>query len=271
MATPGINCDRLREENPQWTQRGYATTECWECWYANSDGSVNENGLVDPRTVIDDPGLPAKGAPHPIFPSALVIDKRVSQVVANWSVIVVVTYRGWGLYHGGPRGLISAYGQEEELELPVWRRLQQSDATTGTSLTFYTLASPPVMWRRVTVYRCETKFIPGQNVSAIQNTICANAGAWYVFDGQYFLLSGRSGATYDGTGFTAVNYRFYTLGPVPAMAAGSVLGNDVAIPALPALYTYSSRLDPNNRSAPPIITAVPLQITAPQGQPLPGF
>lgn len=267
MATPGINCDRLREENPQWTQRGYATTECWECWYANSDGSVNENGLVDPRTVIDDPGLPAKGAPHPIFPSAIVIDKRVSQVVANWSVIVVVTYRGWGLYHGGPRGLSDGYNRSLLTELPIWQRF-----TDGTVVGW--ARKEGIRYPRMVSVRCETRFIGGNAFDAVQAAIVANAGTLWMIGGVQYRFSDQSTASYDGSTYTRANYRFERECALPAIPALSGWGNDNAIPALPALYYWSDRPDTQSSANAPVVSAVP-PLAATGGPPnfpaLPGF
>lgn len=259
MATPGINCDRLREENPQRTQRGYASTELWECWCANADGTVNENGLVDPRTVIDDPGLPAMGSPHPIFPSALVIDKRVSQVVANWSVIVVVSFRGWGLYHGGPRAGVRAATDTCYVALPVWVKI-----TDNAQVSY---KEKPRSYPQKVSLRVETKFLGGNQFDAVQNAIAVNAGLFYTFNATLYRLSDRSSAVYDGTAFTRVEYVFERPAPIPAIAPDpgqAAWGNAVAIPALPSFYTYASI--PKD---PPIVNAVaPLEGN---GASLPGF
>lgn len=259
MATPGINCDRLREENPEWTPRGYASGELWECWHANSDGSVNLNGLVDPRTVIDDAGLPGKGAPHPIFPSAIVVGKRVSQVVANWSVIVLVTYRGWGLYHGGPRAGVRASTDTCYVALPVWIRVVDNGQASHVE--------KPRSYPQKVALRVETKFLGGNQFDAVQNAIALNAGLFYTFNGTLYRLSDRCSAVYDGTAFTRIEYVFERPAPIPAIAADpgqTGWGNAVAIPALPSFYTYASI-----RKDPPIINVVPP--LEGNGAALPGF
>lgn len=267
-----IVCDRLRNENPEWVTKGYASTEEWECWASNDDGSVNQNGLIDPRTVIDDPGLPGKGQPHAIFPSAIVVGKRVSQVVANWSVIVQVYYRAYGLYHGGPRPQVSARGDEVPLDLPVWRKLPySSDINSGALTYYYARADPKCWWTRLTMYRTETKYLTGDAVNSISDLIAQNVGCYYFFRGIPYLLSGQTDVAFDGTSRSVVHYRFYTYGTVPEIEVGSAFGNDVLIPELPMLYTYSERQDPNDITRPPIITAVPFITVCPQGGPLLGF
>lgn len=271
--TPGLNCDKLRDVNPRRATKGYATRELWECWLANADGTVNESGVIDADTIIDDPLLPAMGSPHPKFPNAIVIDKMVTQVVANWSVIVQVIYQGWGLYHGGPTAQIESYGQEFPLELPVWRRLQSSSEDPSGPPTTYTryVRDHNVFWQRTTVFRTETVYLSGNQADSIQGIVTTNAGCWYNFrDGPSMLLSGKTRVLFDGTSRTVALYKFYTWGAVPEIPAGSAFGNDVLIPALPALCVYSDYENPLDQSLPPIITPVPFLAAAPQGAQLPG-
>lgn len=247
---PGINCDKLKEETPQRTSRGYATTELWECWYADSAGGPNYNGLVDPQTIIDNPGLPGMGASHGSLPGAIVIDKRVTQVVANWSVIVAVLYRGWGLYHGGPRATGVSYSSRVEIELPIWNR-----STDGVVVGW--LRKDGINVPRMVALRQETRFVGGNQQSVIEDAVAANSGTLWTINGNLYRLSDRCSAWYDGTSYTRTNYVFERECALPSVPAGSSWGNDNLIPALPALYVWSDRADSISSANPPVVSANP--------------
>lgn len=267
-----LNADRLREEKPERTARGYTTQEQWEVWDGDTTtGTYNDSAALAPVAAMFTIGLPQYGNVHPTLPGAVVVDVQVIQVVANWSVIFLVTYRGWGLFTGGPRATVSSYGEDKILELPVWRKMAQSDINTGTYVVYPDYADPKVYWQRTHVYRTEVRWVGGNMVDAITTAIAINAGCYYIIGGNNYLLSGKSSSSYDGLGLTRVSYQFYTMGPVAGIPAGSAFGNDYAIPPLPSLYVYSSHLNPSDRSAAPIITAVPFGLPAPAGGALPGF
>lgn len=253
-----IVCEKCRDVNPERVTKGYASTEPWECYAANADGSVNENGYVDPDTVIDDAGLPGMGHSHPKFPSAQVIGKRVSQVIANWSVMVQLTYRSWGTYSGGPRQISSASSASRLIQLPVWRKKTdgavewwEEDVGCGTQV------------HRAVAIRTETRFLGGNEVDTVQTAIANNVGQLYqlpVGSNVWYRLSEQTSAVYGGGTYTRADYRFERDAAMPLIVVNDpvwALGNDVKIPALPPLYFWASYPDPTSSALPPVIVPVP--------------
>lgn len=248
-----IVATRVREESPQSTSKGYALTELWEVWFDDGTGQYNLNGYVNPKDAVDDSGIPKIYDPHPTFGAPFgnpqVVDKAVVQVVANWSVLVKVYYRSWGLYSGGPRNTVSAYNSVRHIELPVWHSF------TDGVVVGWARKDPCPLYRRMVLLRNETRFVPGNAVTAVSDAIAANIGTVWTIGGRFYLLSDRSSAQYDGRLYTRVNYVFEHDCAIPAIPAGSSWGNDAAIPALPPLYTWSDRPNSMSSAIPPTITA----------------
>jgi hypothetical protein len=246
--------------------KGVLIYQPYEVFDDDGTGKVNPNGLIDPNTAISVPQVPAKGTPHPNYPQAIVTTRRLQQVISNASVIVMVAYRSYGLYHGGPRAISEASGDQREIELPVWNRY------TDAGIVNWIQDKDCSMPRNVSV-RTETRFIVGNSFALVQKALALNVGQLFTIDGDLYRLSGQSSAYYDGTQFTRVNYRFERDAAIPVIPVGT-LGNDVAIPALPALYLWASRPDPISSATPPTILAVPPRavLGGPPAFPaLPGF
>lgn len=265
-----IVCEKLRDVNPERVTKGYASTESWECYAANADGSVNENGLVNPETVIDDAGLPGMGHSHPTFPSAVVIGKRVLQVIANWSVIVQLTYRSWGIYSGGPRQISAASSAERIVQLPVWRK-----KTDGTTQWWEEDVGQDTRVYRPVAVQTETRFLSGGEVGNVQTAIANNIGQLYQLPASsnvWYRLSGQTSAVYSGGSYMRADYRFERDAAMPSIEVADPtwpLGNDVKIPALPPLYFWVSYPSPISSALPPVIVPVPPLAVA--GTRLPGL
>lgn len=263
--------DKLRDESPGRLSRGRYTSEEWEVWDSKdgtATGEYNLDGIVDPQQVETVAGLPQYGQAHTILTGALVTDVRVVQVHANWSYKVLVTYRGWGLYTGGPRAVTSFSGGAIEWDVPVFQ-LQQ----VAVGVNWYVRRQ--FTWQRENVLRTETRFVPGNQVDAIQTAVSRSVGGWYripAATGDFYVLSGRTDAAYDGLSYTRVNYRFQTWAKFPgAGASDPVLKNTVAVPALGNLEDWQVSFPGNDPGVAPLITVVPVTAFASAGLSLPGF
>lgn len=267
-----IRAEKLRDENPGRTPKGRYTTELYEVMFIDDGtGSHNENGICDPTMFETVSGLPKYGDKHPVLDGAQVADVRVVQVVANWSYIVSVTYRGWGLYTGGPRAIVRAYNGTRFIEIPIWNRF-----TDGIVVGWAKPDKRP-MYPRMVAMRSETRFLGGNQVSAVQTAIAANAGTLWQIDGLWYRLSSQCQAFYDGLAYTRAEYVFEReceIQAIPADPSGAAWGNDNSIPYLPPLYVWSERPDTMSSANPPIVRAVPppaLTGGAPAYPNLPGF
>lgn len=267
-----IRADKLREETPGRTSRGRYTSEQWEVWFDDGTGQYNENGLCDPQDIEGVASLPQYGNPHPKLAGAQVVDARVIQVIANWSYIVLVTYRGWGLYTGGPVGKIRSFsGQRDTIDIPIY----QSLAGPGTSPTQYFYRPIPWPGGRPHRLRIFTRFLGGNQQDAVAQAIEDNIGGWYQIppnSSRFFLLSDQSGALYDGTAYTRADYVFESWAPFPGASAGSILGNAVAIPPIGSLEVWATVYPvAGNPATPPSIVVVPRTVFAFSGGALPNF
>lgn len=249
-------------ENPRWTARGYETTQIWEV-YPDTDGlgTFDPNGYVDGNTVLTTAyptTLPQVGDPEPFY--GLCADVRVSEVKSRTCVMVAVIYRSFGLFTGGPRDAVTVYGDTRYINLPVWNL--QTDGTVQ-----WWVENDKVRYPRTTIVRVETKFLPNNQVLAVQNAVAANAGTIWTFSGLQYILSDRTHVSFDGGTNTRADYAFEHACAIPFIPAGSLYENGVDIPALPPLYNYASRPNPTLSSLPPIINAVPPNVTAVFGGP----
>lgn len=247
--------EKLMFENPQREARGRSTTELWEVYPTDGAGVYDPNGVVNPREIFVTGtfpvNLPQYGDSIPNY--GLCVGGRVAQVVGRTSVIVAVFYRTFGLFVGGPRPISTASAETRYVHLPVWN--QRTDGVVT-----YWEYDEKVIYPRMVAIREETRFIPGGVVSAVQNAIAINAGTLWTIDGLLYRLSDKTSARYDGGSYTRAEYRFERDCEIPAIPAdpgGTLYGNGVLIPALPALYSYSSRPDPTNSANPPQIRVVP--------------
>ncbi len=270
--------DKTREETPSRQAKGYYTTEQWEVWDSadgTATGQYNESGLVDPLLVHTVPGLPQYGQPHPSlgapFGTPLVVDVRVIQVFANWSYLVLVTYRGWGLYTGGPRALTGVAGLEPlRINIPIY----QSFNNVGNTVTTYLYA--PYPWDRDISLRIETRFVPGNAANAVQDAIDLNTGKWYnvgtIPQPRYALLSGsRCSAAYDGLAYTRVSYAFICWAAHPGVVVGHPrYHNAVAVPPINGLQGWQARPSPGPNLA-PTVDIVDYSDNASAGGALPGY
>jgi hypothetical protein len=261
-----IIAEKLRDERTGRTSRGYYATQVWEVLYVEDDGfTINLNGVVDPNTAPDHPMVPGYGTAHPTYPSAIVVDKRVVKVHANWSVFVAVIFRGWGLYSGGPRNTAEAYSEQRLIEVPIWRQLPAAGGVGGYE-------EDRIARNREVALRVYTRFRAGNEQEQIGDAISDNIGKAYTVSGRLYVLSGRSSAHYDGQAYTRATYIFERPGELAAIPANSPgWGNAIAVPALPAHYLYSSirHSAPANPLSPPVVNAVQPNIV--NGGTLPGF
>lgn len=233
---------------------------------------VGLNGTVDQ---LNQPPIPQRGDLHPLGGTGQVYEgARVEKVnllarINPTTCIVIVLYRRQVTgYSGGPRSAVSAYGIEEDQELPVWVRY------TAGSAQWWERPAMPVVRKRVTMVRDEVRFLGGNaaTVTAVQKAIAINAGALYTIDGDLYQLSGRSSVVWDGISQVRINYRFFTRGPFPAVPANNPeVGNHVAIPALPAHGVWRTNRDPANAGNVPIISVVPITTLSVVGTVLPGL
>lgn len=254
-----IRADKLRDESPERASKGRATAELWEVWDSKDGtptGDYNESGLVDPQQFEAVAGLPTYGNPHPVLAGALVVGVRVQEVIANWSYIVRVTYRGWGLYSGGPRPLSASYGEREpSTTIPIFQSVNNA-ANTVTAWFFN-----PYPWQRDRSIRIETRFINGTSVNVVQDAIDANAGKWYNIgtpqNPRFALLcAGRCSAYFDGLSRIRVNYAFETWAAHPGIPQGTAQWrNAVAVPALNGLQSWDWVVTPGI-NVPPVILVV---------------
>lgn len=268
-----IVATKLREESPGRTAKGYYTSEQWEVWYDDGTGQYNESGLCDPLDCLNAPGgLPKYGDAHavmgPTGATPLVVDVHVVQVIANWSYIVLVTYRGWGLFTGGPRAVSGSVGAAPDFEMPL--PVFQAFSNAANTVTAYLYC--PYPWERDGSVRIETRFVPGNTVTAIQNAIDANTGKWYAIGGRFMLLSGsRSGAWYDGLGSTRVSYAFSSKASHPGVALNNPrFNNAVAIPPINGLQGWQPVPSPGP-GLPPQVLVVDYSDNASAGGVLPGY
>lgn len=273
-----IIAEKCRDQKPRTTARGVAVSELWEVAFFENDGfTYNFNGVIDPDLVVRMPGyaafLPQYGDAHPNYPPQqgavpLVVDVAVSQVFANWSVFVVVTYRSWGLWTGGPRNIVASEGVADlDVEVPIY----QSFTPPGSSNTYY--FSVPSFWDRDHSYRTFVKWLSGDTVESVQNAIDDNAGRWYqLAPGRFALLCGaRCSAIYDGRSRTRVSYVFESWARHPGITLNHArYQNAVVVPPLGNLEKWHVVL-PVNSTSPPTISVVPVADNALQGGPLPGF
>jgi hypothetical protein len=261
-----IIAEKLRDEKPGRTSRGYYATEVWEVLYVEDDNTtINLNGVVDPRQAPEHPMVPAHGQPHPTFPSAIVVDKRVIKVHANWSVFVAVSYRGWGLYSGGPHSAAVSYTDQRIIEVPIWRIIPTAGGLSGYEENL-------IPRTREVALRVYTRFRAGNEQEQIGDAISDNVGKAYTLNGRLYVLSGRSSASYDGQAYTRAVYVFERPGELAAIPASDPnWGNTIAVPPLPAHYLYSSlrHSTPTNPTSPPVVNAVQPNIVF--GGPLPGI
>mgnify|MGYP000888571027 CR=1 FL=1 len=250
-----ILAQRLEEQSPRETSKGYALEELWEVFDAKPDGSVNESGTVDPQAAVGDPGLPKIGDPHPSFGAPFgnpqVTDKVVVRIIANWSVLVRVYYRGWGLYNGGPRNTVASYTTDRRIRLPIWRSVTLPTGPTTVS-TFWYQQDPPVLIPRMVIMRVETRFRPGNETTAITEALAANAGTFWFIGTRLYRLSDRSSAMYDGRAFTRANYIFEHEAAIQGIPANSPWGNSAAIPDLAPMQYWS---DVGTTTGAPLITS----------------
>lgn len=257
-----VRADKLKEQRPSRTIRGYAGVELWEVWDEDANGNPNQNAAIDVNTVLATAGLPQIGdnsGPG----NSMVVDATVVHVVAPWSVIVQITYRGYGLYTGGPRNTVSAFSIDRKIDLPVWRKV---------TVPFVSYSYAPIEITRPTGVRVYTKFRGGSEAESIADLIAANVGNIYPINGLLYYLSAQSQVRYDGTTNTRVDYVFERPQQLDGYAVNHPeLGNAILIPNLAALYFWSSNPspDPNNPFADPTITTVHPPVGF--GAALPGF
>lgn len=246
-------------------ERGVALSEDWELFSDDGTGGYNINGYVEPKTATRNPGIPQYGAPHPDYPAALVVGSRVIQIHANWSVRLLISYRSYGLYSGGPRSATASYGEAMPVSVPVYQRLSVSPTVSWYVKRVFT-------WQRQHTVRIETRWIPGNQVTAVQQAIARSMGGWYNIDGDFYLLAGRTSVSYDGRTFTRANYAFESWSKFPGAGAGDpVLKNSIAIPSLGTLEQWQESYPGDDPRAAPAINVVPVASFASQGLALPGF
>jgi hypothetical protein len=261
---PSIRADKLRDEAPRRSIRGYSGTELWEVWCANDDGTMNTNAAVSPREAMEHAELPKIGTGVGPGGSARV-DVGVVKVVGPWSVIVAVMYRGWGLYSGIPRSRSRTWGKGVDEIVPVY-----TSKNLGGGVLAYWL-NDSFKWIRHRTYRSEVRSLPGNQINVVQAAISRSIGGWYQIGTDFFILSGESRADYDGGTFTIAEYLFESWSKFPGVPVGDpVLRNAVAIPAIGNLETWSYSAEPEASSV-PVISVVPKDRFASQGLALPGF
>jgi len=268
--------EKTMYENPQRDSRGYSNTQVWEVYpYLDlTPGTLDPNGYVDPTTVLTTQypvNLPTFGSSLP--PYGLCVGVRIIEVKSRTCILVGVFYRSYGLFVGGPRPSTSSYSDTRYITLPIWNR-----RTDGTVV--FWVENDTVQYPRTTIVRVETRFIGGSAVNQVMNAVAINAGTVWIIDGLQYILSDRTRVVYDGGAYTRAEYAFERACEVPAIApdpGGTLYGNDIAIPFLPALYLYSSRPNPTTSANPPQIAAVPPPadfggpLHAPPYPSLPGF
>lgn len=264
----GIKAEMTREIDFSVNTGKLDLAQEWEVFAVGDDNATpNLSGYVDPNTAYLK--LPQRGTAHPIFTTALVTGHRLVHIIGAHSVLMTVFYRNYGLYTGGPRAAVSSYGGAGEVPLPVWVRLTAT-ATTGPSFSYYRL-SDQFKWQRQHTLRVETRWIGGNQVSAVQRAIARSMGGWYQIDNDFYLLSGQSSVSFDGYTYTRANYVFENWASFPGASANDpLLRNAVAIPALNNLQEWQTAQN-TDPTQPPIITVVPHTAFATPGLALPGF
>jgi hypothetical protein len=263
-------------QNPQDDLRGGSTTEMWEV-YPTTNDVFDPNGIVVPETIFvpgATDGIPHRGDIHPIPSLGVCTGGRVSEVISNTSVIVIIFYRGYGVNGSLPNSGTRAYGKNpERVELPVWFKFQTVDPTGG-NLQYYD-RDDSFIWERQHVLRVETRYRPGNEASVILRAITRNLGQWYLIDGDYYILSGESTVSYNGGTTTKADYVFETWATHPGVPAGNLtFRNDIAIPALGNLHKWHSGILPDGVT--PFVNLVPRDQFCAQGSfnglpTLPGF
>lgn len=263
-----VTATKLKEERPTRTSRGWATTEQWEVADLDANLQYTNAAVIDPAAGLSTPGLPQYGNAHPSLPGALVTSVTPVEIVSAFVVIYLVTYRSWGLYTGGPRSVITSYGAAVSVDIPVFQQ-----QVVAANVSWY--INRGFSWQRQHIYRTHSVILGGNQVDDVQQAICRSVGGWYripINTGDFYLLSGRSSAIFNGRDATRVNYVFETWAKFPGAGAGDpVFKNSIAVPALGNLEDWQVSYPANNPTNAPVITVVPITGFASQGLVLPGF
>ncbi len=268
-----IRADITRSITPSRTRRGWYGSEVWEVWDSadgTATGQVNELGVCDPNKFESVTALPQYGHDGPLT-GTLYTDIRVTQVIANYSYLVLATYASFGLYTGGPRQLSGSEGIDPKITpIPIY----QSFVPTGSTSIYYFDVFDP--WERDVSIRREVRFVYGNAVTLIQNAIDDNNGKWYNIGSasspRYGLLSGScSSSFYDGQSYTRVSYAFKTMAAHPGVPIGHPrYQNAVAVPPINNLQGWHFQPSPGPNVA-PIVRTIDFSDNASGGYPLPGF
>lgn len=262
---------QLDQSFPEENQRGKRTTVLYEVICTDTGGNETPDAYLEPESVFRTgsypTGLPQRGTA--LLGYGLCTGGKVVKVISLGKLLVAVFFQSYGLFVGGPRPGSYGTGEEEPLDLPIWRLV-----TIG-SFTYYrrvlSTEETAVHWRRMKLHRVERRWVGGNQFHLILKRIAENLGCWYELDGDYYLLSGKSSVEFDGSTQTRVDYVFETWARFPQIPANSIFRNAVTIPALGNLDKWDDDVNLTTTLLPPVISVVPKEAYAFPGAALPNL